>query len=58
MTLTFKDLKERLKRLDEVSLLEELEISAEDILDRFDDRIEEKFERLCSEFEDEDEEDS
>jgi hypothetical protein len=55
--LTFHELKERLKKLDEISLMEELDISSEDLVDRFEDYIELKFEKLCSDFdEDEDEE--
>lgn len=56
MPLTFADLKEKLKQLDEISLMEELEISAEDLIDRFEDHIELKFEKLCREFDEEDEE--
>ena len=37
MALTFEEIKERLKRLDEVDLLEILDISSEEILDRFED---------------------
>ncbi len=57
MPLTLKDLKERLKNLDEITLMEELEISSEDLIERFEDHIELKFDRLCREYE-EDEEDS
>lgn len=55
MPLTLKDLKERLKNLDEITLMEELEISSEDLIERFEDHIELKFERLCREYEDEEE---
>ena len=44
--LTFWELKEQLKRLPEVDLLEVLEISSEDIVDRFEDLIEERYEQL------------
>lgn len=46
MTLTIEEIKERLKRWDEVALLEELEIDSEQIVERFDDIIEEKADRL------------
>lgn len=35
--------------------METLEISSEDLVDRFEDHIEAKFEKLCNEFSDEDE---
>jgi len=52
MTITNEELKEKLKSIDEVSLLEKLEIYSDDIVDRFDDKIEEKWEQLILEFED------
>jgi len=55
MPLTFKDLKERLKDLDEISLLEVLEISSEDLVERFEDHIELKFDKLSCDLEDEEE---
>ena len=51
MTLTFAEIKERLKQLDEVTLLEVLNLSAEDIVDRFEDIIEERIEVLANDFE-------
>jgi hypothetical protein len=42
MSLTFEDVKEKLKKLDEVTLLEILEISSEEIVERFEDKIESK----------------
>ena len=51
MPLTLHDVKERLKQIDEVSLLEVLEISAEDIVDRFGDRIELKMDYLVEDLE-------
>lgn len=51
MSLTFYDLCEKLKKVDEVSLLEVLEISSEDLVDKFQDRVEERFEELVGEFE-------
>lgn len=56
MPLTLADLKEKLKRLDEITLMEELEISSEDLVERFEDHIELKFERLSCELEDEEDE--
>jgi hypothetical protein len=47
--MTFTELCEWLKTLDEVTLLELLDISAEDIVDRFEDRVEENFTRLSAE---------
>ena len=52
--LTLTDLQERLKKIDEISLLEILEISSEDLVDRFVDLIENKYDILKEEFEEED----
>ena len=49
VTLTVPELKERLKRLDEVSLLELLNISSEELVDTFSDNIENNYESLCKE---------
>jgi len=51
MNITFEELKEKLKRVDEVALLELLEIRSEDIIERFDDFIEEQQDRLLRELE-------
>lgn len=48
--LTLTDLTEKLKLVDEVSLLEVLNITAEEIVDRFADRVEERFDYLNEEF--------
>ena len=56
MTILYEELKERLKRLDEITLMEVLEVSSEDLVERFDDRIEERQNELAEEFEDEAEE--
>jgi hypothetical protein len=48
-TLTVPELKERLKRLDEISLLELLNISSEELVDSFSDNIENNYESLCKE---------
>lgn len=50
MTLTFNELKDRLKALDEVTLLELLDLKSDDIVDRFEDLIEDKQEQLEKEF--------
>ena len=47
--LTLVELRERLKSLDEVSLLELLNISSEDLVKAFPDLIEENFEYLITE---------
>lgn len=54
--LTLLDLKEKLLREDEVSLLEILNINAEDILDRFEDRLEERYDQIVGDYEEEDSE--
>lgn len=53
MSLTLVELKEKLIKLDEVTLLEVLEISSEDIVERFVDLIESKFDALEEEFQEE-----
>ena len=52
--LTLSDVINHLKRIDEISLLEILEISSEDIVDRFQDKIEDRYDSLREEFEEED----
>jgi len=56
MALTILDLFDKLKRLDEISLLEILNITAEDLVDRFEDRIEAMFDQLVDELDDTEEE--
>jgi hypothetical protein len=51
MNITFEELKEKLQRVDEVTLLELLDIRSEDIVDRFEDYIEEQQDRLTREIE-------
>lgn len=46
MNLTFEDIIDRLKQLDEVSLLELLDLKSEDIVERFRDVIEDMVEKL------------
>ena len=59
MSITLKDIMEYLRNLDEITLLEALDISTEELIDRFEDRISERFELLRNDFETEiyDEED-
>jgi len=47
--LTFEEIKEFLKRLDEVTLLELLDIKSDDIVERFSDIIEDQVEQLQEE---------
>ena len=47
--LTLVDVLDRLKKIDEVSLLEVLDINSTDIVDRFIDRVEERFDELQEE---------
>lgn len=51
MNLTFEELKEKLKSVDEVTLLELLEIRSDDIVERFEDYIEEQQDKLMREIE-------
>ena len=46
MTTTFTELSEKLKQLDEVILLDLLGLSSEDIVNRFADIIDEKYDSL------------
>ena len=46
MTILYVELLEKLKGLDEITLLELLEITSEDLINRFEDLIEEKYDRL------------
>ncbi len=53
---TLADIINHLKRIDEISLLEILEIDSEEIIDRFTDKIELKYEQLREDFEQEEDE--
>lgn len=46
-SFTLEELKERLKRYDEVTILELLDINTEEIIERFEDKIEERFDKLA-----------
>ena len=50
--LTLEDIKDKLKQLDEVTLLETLEITSEDLVDRFSDLIEKQQDTLELELDD------
>lgn len=54
--MTISELFDKLKELDELSILEILNISSEEIVDRFQDEIEDKYDELSVKFEDEDNE--
>lgn len=50
--ITTEELKEKLKQLDEVTLLETLELTSEDIVERCNDLIEQQYETLERQFDD------
>jgi plasmid replication initiation protein len=52
MSLTFQEVCEELQKLDEITLLETLEISSEEIVNHFQDKIEDKIETLAEDLED------
>lgn len=49
MNLTLAELKEKLMQFDELDLIELLDLTSEDILDRFEDIVEDKYELLKKE---------
>jgi hypothetical protein len=49
MNLTINELKEKLMQFDEIDILELLDLTSEDILDRFEDVVEDKYEMLRKE---------
>lgn len=51
--LTLPELFDRLKQVNEVDLLELLDVSSEELVDRFQDIIEERYEFLYGQFEEE-----
>jgi len=51
MSITLVELEEKLKDIDEITLLETLNITSEELVDRFEDRIEDSFESLAKDFE-------
>ena len=50
--ITTEELKEKLKQLDEVTLLETLELTSDDIVERCNDLIEQQYETLERQFDD------
>ena len=46
MSMTFKDVKDQLSMLDEVLVLEILEINSTELVERFEDKIEDKLEYI------------
>ena len=46
MALTLEEIKERMKRWDELTIIEELSLRSEEIVERFEDIIEENADRL------------
>ncbi len=51
---TFEEICENLIKIDEITLMEILDISSEDLVSRFKDKIEEKIEYLEDDLEDDD----
>lgn len=51
MTLTLAELIEKLGVLDEVDILELLDLTSSDILDRFEDVVEDNYDKLIKEIE-------
>jgi len=59
MSMTYQDLLDKLRQLDEVTLAEKLQLHSDELVDRFPDRIEELVDDLFDYFEEEsDSEDS
>lgn len=51
--LTINDVKDRMKHLDEITLLEILDITSEELVENFTDKIEDRFDDLAEELADE-----
>jgi hypothetical protein len=51
MSLTLADVLYKLKKLDEITLMEVLEISSEDLVERFVDKVENRLDYLTEELE-------
>lgn len=49
MNLTLVELKEKLMQFDELDLIELLDLTSEDILDRFEDVVEDNYDKLIKE---------
>jgi len=50
MALILPELKEKLLDIDEITLLERLDINSEELVERFTDKIEDRFDSLMKEF--------
>lgn len=50
MTLLLHELKEKLKQVDELTLLEKLDLTSEELVDILEDQIEEKYDVLAEEY--------
>lgn len=57
MSLTLPEICERLKQIDEITLMEKLNITSEDLVERFSDLIEDKFEIFETEVTEEEDDD-
>lgn len=53
MPTTYNDLLERLRKQGEITVMELLEITSEDLIDRFEDKIHEKLDYLMDELDEE-----
>jgi len=56
MALTIPDIKEKLKLLDEITLLEMLNVSSEELIERFSDIVEDRADELEEEIKDDENE--
>ena len=52
MSLTLNEIRDRLKQLDEITLMEILDISSEDLVERFQDKIEDRENYFAKDLED------
>ena len=52
MAFTFKDVCDNLEKLDEITLLETLDITSKEIVNKFEDKIEDNFEELSEDLDD------
>ncbi len=51
LPLTLQELQDRLKRFDEITLLELLDVTSEELVEAFADRIDDNYDRLVAEVE-------
>ena len=49
-SMTLTELQEKLKEVDEITLMELLNVSSEDLVERFVDVVEDKFDKLVEEY--------